>query len=762
MVNDNKANAYREPMLEVEPDDEIDLSRWIEAFTRHRRLFVTVVGAIVAIAILLYVITPRSYRASTTIQIERQKQTIISMEDVLGVDNYWDAQSFYPTQYQLLESRGLAERVVQILGLADDDVFNPKRSGLFGGPTQDEDAPIDDQRRMGDLARKLLDNLSIKPVRNTRLVEIAYVAADPELAARVANGMAQAYIDWGIENRTATVGQASSFLSSQIEELKQEIQDKENQLQAYSRSSDIVALDPNSNVVLQRLEALNKDYTNAVSARIEAEAHYHEVVNAPKETVADTFSEGLVAQMRREVLLLEQEYATKLNTYKPEWPAMQELSAKIDKGRENLQSVIDEMVEEARKSASTDYQTALRREQSLTEELTRQKSDAMALNSAAVEYNNLRVEVSTRRTLLDELLRKQSETGVANRLQGTGSSNVVIVDRALVPNGPYRPSLPRNLALGLVLGLMLGFGSVIAKELLDRTLRSPDDVERVLGLPVLGVIPDIGSEGYGYSQGYGYGYGAKGRKPRPKTKPKLAEGQRPITVELLPHEHPRLAVAEAYRTIRTGILLSRAGGLHSVVITSAIPGEGKTSLAANLAIVLAQLGKKTLLIDADMRKPRQHELFKVSNRRGLVHLLTADEALDTLICETEVPQLSLIPAGPAPPNPSELLSSERMSTLMATLKTRFDFIVFDSPPCLAVTDAAVLATLSDGVILTVAAGKVSREDAQSATERMQVTDTPILGVALNLFRAQEKGYKGYQYHGYEAYGDTPEDTEDEN
>ena len=497
---------------ELEPlDDEIDLSRWLDALRRHRRLLFVVTATALALSAVQYAITPRLYRATTVVQIERPS-TAVSLEEIFGAGGYyfWDAQSFYPTQYRLLSSRGLAERVVRNLRLVDDPAFNPVRAGLTGGDAEGEVTAADDTADLGALARRLLGGVEVKPIKDTRLVEISFVSTDPELAARIANGIAETYIDWGIETRTESVGRASSFLASQIEEIKREIADKEAQLQAYGRRTDIVALDPNSNVVVQRLEALNRDYTDAMSRRIAAEAEYNEVTQAPPETVADSFSGGLVAQLRREVIDLEKEYATKLNTYKPEWPAMVELKAKIDKGRQNVQTVISEMVEKARDSARTTFQTSRRREQALAEELTRQKNQAMLLNSAAVEYNNLLVEVSTRRSLLDELVRKRSETGVADRLQGTRTSNVLVVDRALVPGGPYRPSLPRNLALGLVLGLMLGGGLVVLVELLDRAVRTPDDLERLVSLPVLGVVPDLGGADEAYGYGYGYGYGAGG------------------------------------------------------------------------------------------------------------------------------------------------------------------------------------------------------------------------------------------------------------
>ncbi|MCP4896392.1 MAG: polysaccharide biosynthesis tyrosine autokinase [bacterium] len=744
-----------------ESEEELDLSRWLDVLQRRWQLIGAVTGCVVVAALVLYVITPKLYRASTTIQIQRNNSSIVSMDQMLDFESYWDAQSFYPTQYKLLESRGLAERVVRNLGLANDPAFSPPRAERSTEAT--DSTAADDARRLGGLAAGIQGGLSIQPVRNTRLVEIAYSAPDPELAARIANGVADAYIDWGIETRSDTFGRASSFLASQIEGLKQEIQEKETQFQAYSRRTDIVALDPNSNVVVQRLEALNRDYTAAVSLRIDKEAKYNEVLNAPRETVAETYSEGLVAQLRRDVFELEQDYANNLETYKPEWPAMQELKAKINNSRANLQSVIDAMVEEAKKSARTEYQTALRRERSLSEELTRQKSAAMQLNSASVEYNNLRVEVSTRRQLLDELVRKQSETGVANRLQESRNTNVVIVDRALVPGGAYRPSLRRNLTLGFVLGFMLGLGGVVLLELLDRKVRTASDIDRNLGLPMLGLIPDTseGASRLSYSQIQPTS--RRGQLERWRSKLdgfRLGHGKSEIptpSIELIPHLNTRSTAAEAYRTVRAAVLLSTAGGISSVVVTSANPGEGKTSTSLNLAVVLAQLGEDVLLIDSDLRKPRLHDVLMVSGSKGLVDHLTAEVDPAEIFVRTQVPNLYLTPAGPIPPNPSELLSSSAMHDFMTLAKQRFRYVIFDSPPLLAVSDATILGTLADGAILCVGSGLLDRNDGATALEQLSMGGVRILGAVLNLFPSHSDSYGGYGY-GY-GYGPGPSDPE---
>jgi succinoglycan biosynthesis transport protein ExoP len=746
-------------LMPVEMETEFHISQWLDVLRRRRALLAVVTVVVMAFSLVRYAMSPKLYRATTILQIERRAGSAVAMQQPAQYDDWMEAQYFYPTQYRLLQSRGLAERVVKNLRLGDEPVFNPARGHLVGTSSTSAATAADDNAALAGLAFGVLGGLEVAPVRSTSLVEVSYVSTNPELAARVANGVADAYIDWGVETRFATVGRASSFLSSQIEGLKQEIQDKEAQLQAYSRRTDVVALDPSSNTTLQRLEALNKDYVGAVSERIGKEAHYKELMNSPDDIVADTVSGGLVTQLGADQLKLEREYATKLNTYKPEWPAMQELKAQIDRGRQHMASTTQEMVAKARESTKAEYQGALRREEALAAELSRQKGEALRLNSASVEYNNLKVEVSTRRSLLDELVRKQSETEVTSRLKGTKDSNVVVVDRALVPGAPYLPSLFRSLTLGLMLGLGLGLGAVFFLEYLDRTIKTSEDVDRILNLPVLGVIPDIyisqGRQGYGRRVQYSsYYYGRRQRGPTKPRKTRTDRGGDPdsadVQVELASHDQPRLAVSEAYRSLRTALLLSTAHHLKSIVITSAVPGEGKTTTATNLAVVLAQLGKEVLLVDADLRKPRLHEIFGKSNRVGLVNFLTggADEA--AVVLPTKINQLHLTPAGPMPPNPSELLSSEKMVDFTALAYQRFDYVVFDTPPALPVTDATVLGSMADGVVLCVGSGLVMREDARSCRQRLQLSEVRVLGVALNLFREQ-LGYRGRRYQRYQQY-----------
>jgi polysaccharide biosynthesis transport protein len=738
---------------------ELNFADWLQV-VRRRWILLAAAGVIgVAAASVHYLMTPKLYKATAVLQIERRSLTPLVGSQTPWLEDWWNME-FYPTQYKLLESRGLAERVVRNLRLAEDPFFNPggrlagagiARAAAGAAPTAEADLAV-----LGSLAGRLRGGLTVEPVRSTQLVNLTYLSKDPEFAARAVNGFAEAFIDWGIENRSTTAGNASSFLTSQIETLKKEIQDKESQLQAVGRTSDIVELDSGSNVTMQRLEALNKSYSDALRARIEKEARYRELMSVPKEAVAESQSDGLVTDLKRKQLELERDYEIGLKTYKKEFPKMLELQASIEKGRQHLASVVDDMVNKARQEAYAEYQTALRQEKALEQEMHGLKSEALDESSAAVEYHNLSLEVDTRRNLLDQVLKAQSETEVTARLQGTRESNVRIIDRALPPGGPSSPNLKQDLSSGLLLGLLVGAGLVLLLEYLDRTVKSSEQIERLLGLPTLAVIPDIAETGssYGYRSYGGYGYGAepaaKGRGARRWLEKKKSDA--PSRIELVPHDGPRLAVSEAYRSLRTALLLSSARELKVVAVTSAVAGEGKSATATNLAVVMAQLGRRVLLVDADLRKPRLHEVLQVSNRAGLVSYLTGSADLDGIVGRTSVPQLFAIPSGPIPPNPSELLASDRMRELVRAARGRFDFVVIDTPPLLPVTDATLVGDLVDGVTLCLRSGKVTRDEARLCQERLVRAGIKILGVVLNRHTAQQGGYTGRRYQMYETYG----------
>lgn len=751
----------QQPTEPVAAESQFDVGEYLRRFRRRWKLLAAVAAACVVLALVQYSLTPAAYRAEAVIQIERRSLTPFSNTQNAWLDTVWNME-YYPTQYELLRSRGLAEAVVHNLRLADDPMFNP--SAVVAGGTAQHATAGDDRAALGRLADRLRAGLSVDPVSSTQLVRLIYRSSDPELAARIANGFAETFIDQSLTSRSATVSSASGFLDQQIENLKREIRMLEGELQDYSRDQDIVAAEPESNVFYQRLESLNEDYIGTVGRRIERQARYEELASTPKEVVANAQSSGLVNSLKKELLELERRYDSQLETFKPDWPPLRELQSEIERDRANLDQVIEREAERALQAAYSEYQTLLRQEQKLAAEIDRAKQEAMDQNLAGVELANRQVEIKTRRDLLDQLLRRSSETTMALSMTQQGesrSSHIHMVEEALVPRHPYQPNLRRSLMLGLGFGLMLGFGAVLLVEFLDRSVKTPGELERLVGLPVLAVIPNVAESGDGY--GYGYGYGA-GRRVRASAKApprRWVEKKKGVArrVELAPHEQPKLMISEAYRSLRTALLLSTADELKAVAITSAESGEGKTVTIGNLAVVLAQLGRRVLLVDADLRKPRQHEVFGLSNRVGLVSHLTGTAGPEEIIQPTAVPNLFLAPSGPTPPNPSELLASERMRQFLDQAKQRFDFVLFDTPPVLSVTDATLIGSLVDGVVLCFRAGQVLREDARSCRDRLLRADVRLLGTVLNRHR-EPGGRYGRRYQGYAVYGGDSGDSGD--
>lgn len=739
---------FADPPPASAPTTEIHLAEYWAVIVKRRRLIAICLAAALLVGAFVSILARPTYRATTVLDIEKGSGS--SLLDIGSPpQTYAYDPEFLPTQTRLIRSREIAGRVVQRLNLGANAEINPPRSGFWSGLFHSTPA-VRAADTVARTAASVQAGVEVVPVRGTNLVELSYVAPSPNLAADVANAVADAYIDWNLESKFQILGQASQFLGGQIEQLKSEIDDKERQLQAYSRQKDIVSVDPQTNVTLQKLEALNRDYAQAVSDRVSKEARYHEVETARPDTIADTLSSGLITQLRNEQARLEREYAEKLNLFKPEWPAMQQLKAQIDKGRQHLDGVIQETVSKARDAARADYQTALRREETLKSVLQGQKNEAMALNTNAIEYNNLKVEVETKRALLDTLLKRNAETQVTSRLRGERLSNVRVVDRALPPRYRFRPSYRNNALMSLFFGCAIGIGLAFLLEYLDRSLRTPEQVERILQLPALGVIPALSAA----APRYGYGSAA-----RPRTRPGNGAGS--PRIELLPHEQPRSTVAEAYRAFRTALLLSRAGGVKTIAVTSSLPAEGKTVTAVNLAVVLGQLGKRVALVDADLHRARMHEIFRLSNRIGVVSVLAENAIPTEALQQTSVPNVSVVTSGPSSPNPSALLSSDAMRTFLEFLSLNFDYVVLDTPPASPVADAFLIGSVADGVVLVVRGGQTPREHVLRTRDKLARSGVRILGVLINNLEEDMASYgKYYPYYGKgyaheKAYGEPP-------
>jgi capsular exopolysaccharide synthesis family protein len=674
-----------------------------------------VLGSVAVAAALAFREEP-TYRAVALINLEKEQANPLDLGFGTQRDAGVDAL-FLETETRLIRNREVLERAARRLRAAGSTEESPVPESTDAG----------EKSRIADTARRMRNMLEVRQIQGTTLVELACVATSPKDAADIANAVAESYIDWKLEAKFRLLGQASRFLATQIDEAKKTLAAREQRLLAFGRKKDILSADPQSNSALPRIEAMNRDLSAATADRMSKEAKDYELRNANADALADSLSNGLVVQMRTEQARLEREYAEKLNLFKPDWPAMQQLKIQIERGRQSLETVTKETVKKAQDAARADFLGALRREENLRAALQSQRSEAIAQNADAMDYNNLRVETEAQRALLDNLLKRDAETQVAARLQGERVSNIRIVESALSPRQRWGPSYRKYAVLGLVCGMMLGLAIAFGLDTLDRSLRTPEQVVEYLHLPVLGVIPAMQK-------------GPKALAGLPAARPSGSAGRGKIgleskpaatAIELLPHEIARSTVSEAYRAFRTSLLLSSAELLRSLVVTSAIPQEGKTATATNLAVVLAQLGKEVLLVDADLHRSRLHEVFHVSNAEGLVSVLTGHVDAKRAAQKTAIPGLTLLPAGPSSPNPSGLLASDMMRRFVDGAIERYDYVVIDAPPVLAVADAIVLGSLANGVILTVRGGRTPRDLAMRALRELRNSNVKVLGVLIN-------------------------------
>ena len=751
----------QEELLESREINLLDL--WV--LVLKRKWLIAAVAATVFVLAAVYVFTRTPvYTATGQLLIEKEPN-ILTFEEIFQVESF--QTSYYETQYKLLQSRSLAERAAERLKLSERPEF--AGNGKKPAPAKSDPAA------RGRLIDAFLGGLSVDPVAQTRLVNVSFKSADPKLAADAVNALFDSFIDMSVESRYTATEQATEFLTQQIASLRSDIERKEKELQAYAGEKNIVALSDTETTVVSKLAELNTALTQAQIDRVNKEAFYNEVRNATPNYIPASINNPIIQNLRQEYARLNREYSRKQEQFGPEYPEIQRLKTDLESTRKSLETETRNLIN----AAHADFQAARKKEMSLQGVFNEQKQESIQLNSNAISYNTLRNEILNNKSLLDTLVKRQSETGVSARLRGVGVSNIRIVDRAETPQAPSSPKKKRTLLLALLAGLFGGFGLAYLLDRLDNSIKSAQDVEKTAGLPTLGVIaefdPEAKKKGYGY--GYGYGSGrhgggitfvlknnsskkdsggradAKGEKTAagPKDPPLPAVK----TIDLIAHASPKSNISESYRSIRTAILLSTANPGHKIfTVSSALPSEGKSATAANLAVTLAQTGKRVLLLDADLRKPRLHRIFKLKNQNGLTNYLTGTGDVKELVKVTVVPDLYLINSGPLPPNPAELLGSDKMAGFVGELKAAFDYILVDTPPVLAVTDALVLGRLVDGLILVAWGGKTSREALKRAVEKLRQTGTKTPGVIINRLDVKAHDYY-YRHHYYYDYYEHP-------
>jgi succinoglycan biosynthesis transport protein ExoP len=736
--------------MDLNTSQEVHLSHYWNIIVKRWKVALSIVAVVMLGTFLASEFSKPLYRSVITIQIERENPNQLTIEDLFGIEG--SDQEFLQTQYVLLKSRGLAQRVIDDQKLLSDPEFYP--AGIVGKSKKEV------EQIRNNMSGSVIGSLDVTPVRGTSLVEISYVAASPRLAAKVAEGVGTSYMHLNIEQKIDTVQQASSFLTQQIAQVKLDLENLREQLSKFGKQQNIVSINTATTLPAQKLLKLASDLTNARTETNNAQSAYETLIHSSPESVAS--DDGLVRSLSEQEANLQRDYNQKLANLKPEHPEMQRIKQTIDRTRQARQSALIGAFAKKREAAHNDVVGAQGRENEMSGAYESAKRELQDTNINTQTFEDLRKEVETKQILLEQLIKKQNETEVTARLRGSNTSNIHWVDHAEVPHSRFNLSMKHNLQSAFPLGIVLGLTAIFFLEYMDRSIKTSEELERVTHFASLGVIPAASSVGRGYGSRYGYGYGSGSRlRAVEDQQPKPAEAS--AGIDLLPHLDSRSPISEAYRAFRTSLLLASANSPKVIVITSTFAREGKTTTSVNLATVLAQMGKPVLLIDADLRRPRLQKVFKGKMNLGLVNYLAASIPLEDVIQETVVPHLSVVLSGPTPPNPSELLASDRMKHLIHEIRSKFAYVIFDSPPVMAVTDSIVLAASADGVVLCVHGGATPRDVVQRAAERLRQSNIPVLGALLNNLDLQQYGYsfKKNYYDYYDAENPSGDKAEKE-
>jgi succinoglycan biosynthesis transport protein ExoP len=691
----------------------IDLRKYLWLAIKHRWLILGSVGVCLVLGLLVTFLTTPIYRATTSIQISRQADKIVQMDDVQSNDGL-RSEEFYQTQYELLQSRSLAERVVAKLNLQDNPEFMQKasaglftrlRQAIFGGGSDKEPDVASRQRQA---ASRVMAGLSIDPIRTSSIVTVSFDSPNADLAKTVVDAVAEGFIAANLDRRFDASSYARTFLEERLEQLKAKLAETERELVAYAEKEHIVGTGDSQNLAMTNLSAANDALGKATSERLRTELLWQNIQQSTGLGLPQFLENETVRSLREKKAGLDADYKDRLSVFKPAFPEMKKLKAQIDE----VESQIATEVALIKDSVKAQYDNALGEERSLAAHVEELKREVTDFRNRNIQYNILQREVDTNRSLYDGLLQRYKEIGVAG---GVGANNISIVDKAERPHSPYTPKLSRNLAIALFLGLMIGGLAAVGREQFDDTFKSPEDVEEYLGLPLLGIIP----------------LATESTDPRAIT------------------DDPRSPVAEAYRSLRTALQFSTPNGVpRTLLVTSSRPSEGKSTTAIVLARTFAELGLNVLLIDSDLRKPALHTYLDVDPSRGLTNYLAGAASPPELFQSTDQPGLTVLTAGPLAPNPAELLAGPRMLSLLTIAAERYDLVVVDGPPVVGLADAPLLSSIALGTLVVVDSGATRRTIVRTAVKRLMFARAQIVGVVVNKLNTRRAGY-GYGYgYGY--------------
>ena len=722
-------------------EKEVHLLDYWNVLVKRRWVVYASLAVVVTTVTLGSFLMPPVYTASTRLQIERSAPNILPFQEVIA--NIPDQlNDFYQTQFGLIRSRRVAREVIDSLGIASHREYQvdvPKDPGP--GLTLEEVAEA-------GRVNLFLENLEVSPVRKSRLVDISFSAHDRVLAARAANQVAETYIIFNSEARYNTSERATVSLAYQVGKLQEEVDAKEKELQEYARRYGFILLSEKQDITLKNLNDLRDSHTRAQAARIEKEARYAALLGSGPSGIPEVLDSKLIQDLTAKSAELERRHAQFSGKYKPDWPEMLRLQREIRETRERLDTERQAIYSQVLGVAESNYQTAFKEESFLDKELEKLKGEYQDLNLKEIHYNNLKAEVANRRETMQALVKRQTETHSAVGLNDLATGNIRVVDPAEVPMKPSSPKIPLNILLSLITGLSLGVGMVFFLEYLDKSVKTFEEMHQAIGVACIGLIPSLRPEGHRIRL-VRPGNPERTQRWRKKAA-RQAAGDTAPRVELISHEDPKSKLSEAFREMRTSILVSRPGGApRTILVTSSQMGEGKTVIALNLAITLAQMGRRILLVDADLRKPRLHSIFQAPNQQGLSNLLSGVGPVRAQFWETPIHGLHLVPSGPLPPNPADLLDSERFLQTQQEFQARgYDHIIYDSPPVLAVADPAILAGRVETVIIVAWTGVTTRDALGHSARRLRQVKARLVGGVLNRADLSQQSYYGYRYESY--------------
>lgn len=730
------AFRYGEGYLVVE--EEVSFRQYLD-FLIRRKWTIGAATVICMVTALVYSLaaTP-TFRSRTVLQIQPNGPNIVDFANLEQNINQVQAyKDFFQTQYSVLSSRALASRTIRKLDLDKEPLFNTELQppGLIDKaatwaagwlPAADEaldPATLADQEHQ-KLIDVMLDNVRVNPGEDSYLVELAYIAESPDLAARIVSTMATQYVELTMDQSIDSAATAKEFIEQQLGITKARLEESEIALQEFARGKDVYAIEEQEKVLHDRLDDLSKRVTEAEAERIRLQALNEQAKSPLHSTMAEVLDNPGLKTLKDQLSEAQAQLALLRETFSDDFPDVRQVRAKVMSLEKQVKETEAGLVGSIRAS----YEAAVQRESDLRKSLAEHESEVGNFETESVSFNIMRRDIDTNRQLYDNLLARYKQVEVAGALR---ASNVTVLDRAEVPIEKYRPLLALNLALALLLGVFGGVGVAVSQEYLDDTVKTPDDVEKAARLPTLAAVPVFAV---------------------PEDPATLAAYTPDRQVALMPTSPG----AEAIRTLRASLLMAASGGLpRRLLVTSSAPGEGKTCLTTNLALAFAQMGRRVLLMDCDLRKPRVHGASGLDNAKGTSSYLTGNAKLEEIIRPSGHPNLDVITAGPVAPNPVDLLGSPMLAELLEELDKRYDLVLLDAPPTLGFADVPTLANRAGGGCLVVAqAGSTPRHVLKHATEYLLRMQSKVLGVVLNKVTTRGSSYSyygGYYGHGY-GYG----------